>query len=818
MQYISILGEVDLKFIKHFYSFCLLFIFFIPLTGTAAEEEEASGGVLEEIVVTARKREETAQSVPIPISALSEAQLEARNITDIQDVERITPNLDFEYSSVNNNNTQVFLRGIGQVNWSTTQDPKIGIYIDGVYLSRPQGGLVDIMDLERVEVLRGPQGTLFGRNTTAGLIQLITKGPTQEQEAYLKLGYGDDGHEMFGGMLNLPLSDNLAARLAVYSKKTDGYMLNALNGDMHGNENSNSYRASLERTGDAYNLRFTYDRFESDIKSPLGSCRFIGPEIGALAGGLPAVGFIFGSYDSMKGNCRNSSSKHSIDNAPDTNAETEVDSYTLTQTLDLSIGELTLISNKREIESWNGSWGWNYGNGPGISGNANLIDVINNPSEISAESHEIRLSGSSDSLDWVIGAYIFEENATEGIDVPLFRGVLPPPAALWPVFYAPGLANIALGTQAFGSRSQGYIVTNENDAVFAEFTYQISDQLDLTVGARRTNDDRYFERWQTLYGGAFDPTYFCPGMPSAEVAPGVVVPLSDRCIQTVSYSETTPRAILSYQQNDDVLIYASYSKGYSSGGFNQDTRMRPFLPEISDNIEIGFKSTLRDGKVRLNGTFFNNSYENQQLTVGRLVDGQPTADLINAQEATLNGIEIEVLAQLSESWSMTLAYGHLEGEYDEFTVEDNVYITAADGSLVESIVTRDLSSIEFGNGGDTDTLDISFIHTTSLQSGGDLVSVIGATIKDDQYFTLENTPSSFTPGYTLVDGRINWNLSDGVTTISFWGKNLTDKEYIYNMLDQAGTIQIGGTDPGLGMVADYWGAPRRVGIEFRRDF
>ena len=180
MQYLSILGEVALKFIKHFFSFCLLFTFFIPLTGSAAEEEEASGGVLEEIVVTARKREETAQSVPIPISALSEAQLEARNITDIQDVERITPNLDFEYSSVNNNNTQVFLRGIGQVNWSTTQDPKIGIYIDGVYLSRPQGGLVDIMDLERVEVLRGPQGTLFGRNTTAGLIQLITKGPTQE--------------------------------------------------------------------------------------------------------------------------------------------------------------------------------------------------------------------------------------------------------------------------------------------------------------------------------------------------------------------------------------------------------------------------------------------------------------------------------------------------------------------------------------------------------------------------------------------------------------------------------------------------------------
>ncbi len=806
-----------MRFSKVLFRFVIFPLLLIPYVVSAADEE-ATGGVMEEIVVTARKREETAQSVPIPISALSEAQLEARNITDLQDVERITPNMDFETSAVGNQNTQVFIRGIGQVNWSTTQDPKIGIYIDGVYLSRPQGGLVDLMDVERVEVLRGPQGTLFGRNTTAGLIQIITKGPSQEQESYLKLGYGTDGHEMFGGMLNLPLSDNMAARFAIYGKETDGFMLNAYNGNMHGNENSTSYRASLARDGEVYSARFTFDRFEQDQLSALGSCRFTGPEVGALAEGLAAVAFIFGSYDSMKANCRNSSPNHSYDNAPRSDSESQVSSYTLTQTFDLSVGELSLISNKRNIEAFNGSWGWNYGNGPGISGNSNLIDVLENPSEIDVTSHEIRLAGSSDSFDWVIGAYVFEEDAVENILVPLFRGVLPPPAAIWPVFYAPGLADIAIGTQMFGSRNQGYVVTNENDAFFMEGTYQISDQLDLTVGVRRTNDDRFFTRWQTLADGAFDPTYSCPGMPTAEVAPGTFVPLSDRCTQTVSYSETTPRAILSYQQSDDVLIYASYSKGYSSGGFNQDTRMRPFLPEISDNVELGFKSTLLDGKVRLNGTYFNNSYENQQLTVGRLVNGQPTADLINAQEATLNGIEIEMVAQLNDSWSMTLAYGHLEGEYDKFTVEDNVYTTQADGSIVESIVNRDLSYIEFGNGGDSDTLDVSLIHTTSLPAGGDLVSIIGATRKDDQYFSLENTPSSFTPGYTLLDGRIIWNLADGVTSISFWGKNLTDKEYIYNMLDQAGDKQIGGTDPGLGFVADYWGAPRRLGVEFRRDF
>ena len=803
-----------MRIVKFLSKLTICSLLLIPLAVIYAEEE-ANGGLIEEIVVTARMREETAQSVPIPITALSAAQLEARNITEIKDIERITPNLDFEYSSVNASATQVFLRGIGQVNWSATQDPKIGIYIDGVYLSRPQGGLVDLMDIERVEVLRGPQGTLFGRNTTAGLIHIITKAPSEEREANFKIGYGTEQHKMFGGMLNVPLSDKMAARFAIYSKETDGHMLNTYSGKNHGNENSTSYRASMAWTGDIYNGRFTFDRFEADELTALGSCRFTGPENGALAGGLKAVGFIFGTYDSMKANCRNSSRKHSYDNAPRLDTESQVSSYTYTQKFDLSIGELIFISNKREIENFNGSWGWNYGNGPGISGLSNLIDVLNNSSENNVTSHEIRLNGSTDSFDWVIGAYIFEENSLEDIDVPLFRGVLPPAATVWPVFYIPGLANIALGTQAYGSRTQGYDVTNKNDAFFLEGTYQINDQLDLTVGVRRTNDTREFTRWQTLYGGAFDPTYLCPGMPTIDVGGGTLVPLSDRCYQEVEYSETSPRAILGYQYNDNVLLYGSYSVGYSSGGFNQDIAMRAYLPENSDNLEFGAKTTLRDGKVRLNVTAFHNSYENQQITVGRIVRGQPTADLINAQEATLIGLEVELLAQLSESWAITMVFGHLDGNYDKFLIEDNIYDPV---TLEESIVTRDLSGIGYGNDGPTDTFDISVIYTKSLPSGGDVVSQLGLTRKDDQYFTLENTPTSFTPAYSLLDGRVSWNLADGRTTLTLWGTNLTDKDYIYNMLDLAGDEQVGGIDPGLGYVADYWGQPRHLGIEWRKSF
>ena len=165
----------------------------IPNIGIFADEDSS---VFDEVVVTARQREETAQSVPIPITALGGDQIEARNITEIADIGKLTPNMGFEAQGINSSVTNVFLRGIGQTNWSETQDPKIGIYIDGVYLSRPQGGMVDLIDVERVEVLRGPQGTLFGRNTTAGLVHIITRAPTEDFEGFINLGVGNEGHRV----------------------------------------------------------------------------------------------------------------------------------------------------------------------------------------------------------------------------------------------------------------------------------------------------------------------------------------------------------------------------------------------------------------------------------------------------------------------------------------------------------------------------------------------------------------------------------------------------------------------------------------------
>ena len=191
--------------------------------------EPTEAQLLEEVVVTARQREERVQSVPIPITALTAEQLVTRNLMEIRDLEKLSPNTAIDYSSVNGTSIQVFMRGIGQVNWAATQDPKIGVYVDGVYYSRPQGALIDFNDVDRVEVLRGPQGTLFGRNTTAGLIHVINNRPSSEAfESDITLGAGNDGQSNYGLVVNAPLSANWAARLAISGQQADGVIILSL--------------------------------------------------------------------------------------------------------------------------------------------------------------------------------------------------------------------------------------------------------------------------------------------------------------------------------------------------------------------------------------------------------------------------------------------------------------------------------------------------------------------------------------------------------------------------------------------------------------
>ena len=781
----------------------------IPTISFSADEDVS---VFDEVVVTARKRAENSQSVPIPISALNEDQLEMRNIVELTDIEKLAPILSIQASAVNSGVLEVYMRGIGQANWAIPHDPKIGLYTDGVYAARPQGGLVDLYDLQRVEVLRGPQGTLFGKNTTAGLINIITNQPTQETEAKIRLGAGSDSHQLIEGMFNTPLSDSLAFRFSFLTKETDGFMINSITGKDRGNEDTTSFRAQLKYEIDAYSANLAFSRFDQDERASLGSCRFTGPENGALSGGLGAVANIFGIYDALKANCRSTTKDVSLDTSPSEKNTAEKDSITLTQLFETQIGTIESITNYSELDAFSGTWGWVMGNGPGV----NFLEIHDDTMSHEQWSQELRLSGSTENMDWVIGLYAFEEDGESVLDVPLFRGVNPSP--LLPA----ALAGVALQTKLLGSEQQGSITNMQNQAIFFEGTYGLNDKLDLTIGARYTEDEREYTRSSRLYEdaaaigmpGTFNLFYACPGM----VTNAFGFATSDRCTRSVEYSETTPRAILSYQQTDDVLFYASYSKGYSSGGFNGDVAMRRFLPETSDNYEFGMKGEFLENRLRVNATMFSTSYENQQVTVGRIVNGTPIADLVNAQEATLEGMEFEILAQLTDSLVLSAMVATFEGEYDEFIIQDNTSVANADGSLSTIVVERDISDTGFGGNDDRLTWDLSLMHTYDLGDGSDIQSTIGISYHDEENYTLEDVPSSVADDYELVDARITWNLADGQSSIALWGTNLTDEDYVNTMLSQSGDIEIGGTNFSLGMTTDYWGQPRRYGIEYRRNF
>ncbi len=801
------------------------FTYFLSFTasGPAYAESASTSSLLEEIVVTARRREETAQEVPIPISAFSSEQLTERGITEIKNIEQITPNLDFQNSGVARGTAQIFLRGIGQVNWGPTQDPKVGTYVDGVYLGRPQGGVFDLFDVNRVEVLRGPQGTLFGRNTTAGLIQVITNNPVDTYEAKVQAGFGNDGQVSTDAVINVPIIDGvLAGRLAVQTRRDDGYMRD-MSGRKWNETDSRSARGKLLWSpNDQLEIMLSGEWFSADESSGLGKC------IGGVPGGAQGLNLftaVFGRLDDLARACTaNSDFYRSNDNDPNHSIQ-KVRGGTLNIDWDVAGMTFSSISAYREIDDNNGSWGW----GTDFVGEpSNSIEVLGEESSPYEQlSQEFRISGSSmdDRLTWTAGIYGFRESGTSFLNVPFWEagalGNPPPDPADAPLFYAPFFPGVTFGQFATGlasdiSRRQELHATNKSWAVFAEGTYDVTDKLSITAGWRWTKDTRTFKRGQFTSDGAFDPTNTCPGNPVDPVTGAVT---NSYCTQTLNYSEPTPRIIFNYNLAEDVMVYLSFSKGYSSGGMNGDIRMRPFATEISDNWEAGIKGRFFDGRLQFNGTVFRTDYENQQITVSRLINGQPTADLINAQKATLEGLEFDLVANPIANLFVTMSFGMIEGEYDEFTTIDEEFDPV---TLVSTETINDFGHLEF-IGGAPMTGSVNLAYQLNIDRGGSVTPSVGWSYRDRTYNTLRRLKSSRQGKYGILDARIVWALPNDRTEIAIWGTNLLDREYYRGALDLPNLVDADGntTAPDgspigsdLGTTTIFPSEPMRMGITF----
>ncbi len=754
---------------------------------------------IEVVTVTARRREESLQTVPIPVTVLSANTLLARGITEITDIDRVTPNLSFKADGLNKGAALVALRGVTEFDWGPGIDPKVGIYVDGAYIARADGSVFDLMDIERIEVLRGPQGTLFGRNTPAGLVNVITKEPDASSfYGKVQAGVGNQGQFTGGVMLNVPIiSDELALRVSMQTRNDDGWVKNTSTGQGFDNANRQTFRASLEWTpSDDTKIRLTGEYFRAREHGALAECRWNGPPNAASAtpaDGIPFFAAVWGIYDQVVAAC-NATKPYASGETDPADYDADNGAITLSAEQNLGFATLTSITSWRDQTDIGQSWGLGIDGVPG----ANYFQVVQPSNSKSNEfTQEVRLNGSAldDALTWVSGIYYFHENSELPGAPQFFTGVPVPTPAQSPLFYVAPLGAAALSIQQGAGYFQLANARNSSWAGFGELTYAVTPELSITLGARYTEDDRRLIRTQETLARAVPPGFACPA--------GTTTLAADTCSRTAKFSSWTPRAIVSYNLTPDVMLYTSFSTGYASGGINANTDMPVFAPEKSNNYEAGIKSTWFDRRLTFNATGFWNDYKNEQLNVFHLVDGVASVDKLNVDSAVMRGLEAELDALPLDGWEIQANVGYLDGYYKKFIVQDT---TVDPITGVQTTVSRDLSGYSAVNTSPL-TAGISTTYTMRLQDSGELAFHFGDSYRGGQYFDIQHTPSLRQSSYWLADARISYEFPNGSTNVALWATNLFDQIYVNRAMDL-----------GLGFASRYFGPPRRFGIQISQSF
>lgn len=758
-------GNDTLKNKRHSKSILTAILGFLTLGGmqsdpVAAQDASASEPALEEVIVTARKRSENLQDTPISITAFTANMLQDRQIEVGEQLTQVTPNLLFSAyapSAGHNASSQIFIRGIGQTDFLPSADPGVGLYIDGVYIAHSVGANLDLLDLERVEILRGPQGTLFGRNTIGGAVVLHTKRPSDERSFYAKVKVGSDNRLELNAHLDAPISDTLRTKFSLSKRDRNGYVEQLQTGLDVGDDDTFGARAALEwDAADNFRVYFSADYTKEDENgSPAVFNSISGTGLFArfasfLAGcslqtgpGPTAVG------EGNDPNCANNqwqAGPYANNGTFPTNSELEGWGTNLTLDWDLGGVAIKSITAYREVD-WQGSR--DADNTP-----FTILHTINTDTQ-EQFSQELQLTGQSlgGRLNWLAGAYFFTEDAFDDYFVPII----------------------------FGTFNTGGRTENDTKALFAQGTYAFNDKFSLTAGLRWTKDTKGFTPYQfaiTTYvfpvGAAeinADGLYVhpltgelfplnAPGT-AAIVPPGT--PFFDNDLKlTKTATDVTPMLTLSYNPSDNVMAYASYSEGFKSGGFNgRNVKPVPVLPnfepEFAETIEFGLKAVLLDNRLRLNGAIFTTDYTDMHIVIRQ--DFSPT--VFNAGDASIKGFELEWDFVPTNALHISGGIGYLDAKYDSLTVA-----AIANGVQVENDLpmVRDWSmnmgvsyEITLANGSITPRLDWSY--------------------QDDVFFNAINTQAIAQDGYHVLNAAIKWASGAGGWEAVLGVTNLTDELY-----------------------------------------
>jgi len=584
----------------------------------AAAASDNTSTIIGEVVVTAQKHETNIQSTPIAISAISGANLVARQQTDVSSVIQSLPNVHF---GENEGQAQISIRGVGFDNVTVGGEGRVAFHEDGVYVSRPDAILGTIFDVNRIEVLRGPQGTLYGRNATAGAINVITNNPTDDVSGYIRATGGNYGLAKFEGALSGPLAPDLDGRIAFESIDRGGYGKDLTTGSPVSDDHEKAVRAKLRYTAPDNHVRLTLSGDYLNENDHAFSASYLGGGAFTAAGApIEPAGLRLG------GQIPNSSNPFDIDQ--DVNPRLLRTIYGASANAQVDVGSFVLTS----ISSYRHS---DYVSQGDLDRTSADLSVLKLSERSDQASEEVRLNGSIDHFRFDVGGYYFHENVYGYTDIPVNDELIG------------GRDFFAAGYAAGGT------LTTDAQAAFFNVDYSIGD-VTLTAGGRYSNERKSIDEFYSL---DFADPY----------VPGQLPPPQKGDRQAASWSDFTPLGTISYKPARNIYMYGTISTGFKSGGFNLGGLQPPFAPETLTDYEGGVKADWFDRRLQTNLSVFDYDYSNLQVNQITPL----TVEIVNAAKATLKGAEADITWIPIEHLTLSADASYLSSRYDKFSTEDS---------------------------------------------------------------------------------------------------------------------------------------------------
>jgi iron complex outermembrane receptor protein len=740
-------------------------------------------GQLEEVLVSAQKTSQTLQDVPISISAFGRDTIQQWDLSDVYRIEALTPGLGA--SSFSLGQPQLYIRGIGSNEDGAGGDPSVSVYLDGVYIARPSANTLAFNDIERIEVLRGPQGTLYGKNAVGGVINVISRQPSAQEETELELSLGELDLNRLKFRTNMPLSDRLFTSFSFLSDSRSGYVLNKTSGnDLHNvNDQAARWQMRLDFADDSELIV----ALDVDHADRLGSARRASGRITELSSGASLDAQSMYPENPYEVSADIDGYQKRLASGARIELNHRVDAYTFTSLTGLR------QSHYRWLEDLDGTL---TANTYGFSSSS-----VNNRVDEQAEqySQEFRLSFDADRYSWVSGFYALKEHTHRnedfeffsvfGLPVPFTNFLLDGSGAPLDVDMN-GLIDAGDQVLYWGPGSsvrEGFDQHNDTRSValFGQFNYWFAEETQATLGLRYSHERKVFaNRGYTSSLGVVDLFIAEPFDIETEK----------------SWDAATYRLAVSHYLSEALNVYVSYDRGFKSGGFqgqsgSGETAALAFDPEYANNLELGAKSQWFEDRLRLNLSLYYIDYTDMQVLQYLTVGASRIAVTENAGEAISQGVELEYEWQPLRQFSLSGSYAYNDAHFTDLAVSDG-----EGGSI-------DLSGGRLRNA-PFHSFSAMAAYTHNLSSQGNVAYGLSYNFRSKTYQDLFNYELNALKARNLVDVFVRWDSSEDNLSLALWIKNLGDQFYRIHSFDEAG----GKVSLGLA------GLPRQAGMTLTARF